>query len=159
VRAEVPQLFHWGGIGLRPGRRFSPASENGAGRPDDSPPRRAILLIEDDHDLASMYRHRLEVDGHTVTVAADGEEGLRLLREGDYDLMFLDVSLPKLDGLEVLAAVRADHALAELPVIILSNYDEPQLMERGLELGAREYLVKAETTPSQVAQRAHRWLN
>ena len=96
-----------------------------------------ILLVEDD-----------------PAVAGDGEEGLRIARETRPQLIFLDVRLPKMDGMSVLEAMRGDDKTRHIPVLILSNYGEPPLIERGLRLGAREYLLKSETTPSGVAARA-----
>ena len=113
-----------------------------------------ILLVEDDPAVAGMYRLKLEMDGYKVTVAADGEEGLRIAREQRPQLIFLDIRLPKLDGMSVLEAMRGDDRTRHIPVLILSNYGEPPLIERGLRLGAREYLLKSETTPSGVAARA-----
>jgi CheY-like chemotaxis protein len=113
-----------------------------------------ILLVEDDPAVAGMYRLKLEMEGYRVTVADDGEEGLRIAREHRPQLIFLDVRLPKLDGMSVLEAMRGDDRTRHIPVLILSNYGEPPLIERGLRLGAREYLLKSETTPSGVAARA-----
>jgi two-component system, OmpR family, alkaline phosphatase synthesis response regulator PhoP len=116
-----------------------------------------VLLIEDDEAAAEMYRLRLQRDGYTVITASDGEEGLRRAREDHPDLVYLDIRLPKLDGLEVLRQIRASAETAALPVIILSNYGEPDLREKGLQLGVLDYLVKADTTPSQLSEAVERW--
>ena len=113
-----------------------------------------ILLVEDDPAVAGMYKLKLEMDGYKVTVAGDGEEGLRIARDLKPQLIFLDIRLPKMDGMTVLEAMRGDDRTRHIPVLILSNYGEPPLIERGLRLGAREYLLKSETTPSGVAARA-----
>jgi DNA-binding response OmpR family regulator len=113
-----------------------------------------ILLVEDDPAVAGMYRLKLEMEGYRVSIAGDGEEGLRVAREQRPQLIFLDIRLPKLDGMSVLEAMRGDDRTRHIPVLILSNYGEPPLIERGLQLGAREYLLKSETTPSGVAARA-----
>ena len=113
-----------------------------------------ILLVEDDPAVAGMYKLKLEMEGYRVTVAGDGEEGLRIAREMRPQLIFLDIRLPKMDGISVLEAMRGDDKTRHIPVLILSNYGEPPLIERGLKLGAREYLLKSETTPSGVAARA-----
>lgn len=113
-----------------------------------------ILLVEDDPAVSGMYKLKLEMEGYRVTVCADGEEGLRVAREQKPQLIFLDVRLPRMDGMTVLEAMRGDDRTRHIPVLILSNYGEPPLIERGLRLGAREYLLKSETTPSSVAARA-----
>jgi DNA-binding response OmpR family regulator len=117
-----------------------------------------VLFIEDDAAVADMYRLKLELDGYTVTTAADGEEGLRLAKENRPDIIFLDIRLPHMDGFAVLESLRADEQLKNTPVIILSNYGEAELVERGLTLGALDYLVKAETTPSTLARGLGKWI-
>jgi len=116
-----------------------------------------VLLIEDDEATAEMYRLRLQRDGYSVITARDGEEGLRRAIEDRPDLVYMDLRLPKMDGFEVLRQLRAAPETAGLPVIILSNYGEPDLRERGLSLGALDYLVKADTTPAQLSETVERW--
>src|SRR5579864_9619041 len=115
-----------------------------------------VLLIEDDAAAAEMYRLRLAADGYTVVIGRDGDEGLRMASDEAPDFIYLDLRLPGLDGFEVLERLRADPATTHIPVIILSNYGEPELRERGLKLGALEFLVKADTTPAQLSTRVER---
>ena len=115
-----------------------------------------VLLIEDDEFAAEMYRLRLAADGYTVVVGQDGEEGLRMATDEHPDFIYLDLRLPGLDGFEVLERLRSDPGTKHIPVIILSNYGEPELRERGLKLGALEFLVKADTTPAQLSTRVER---
>jgi two-component system alkaline phosphatase synthesis response regulator PhoP len=117
-----------------------------------------VLFIEDDAAVADMYRLKLELDGYTVIVAGDGEEGLRLAKENPPDIVFLDIRLPEMDGFAVLEQLRKDARLKPIPVIILSNYGEAELVERGLKLGAMDYLVKAETTPSTLSRGLGKWI-
>ncbi|HUZ68481.1 MAG TPA: response regulator [Candidatus Saccharimonadales bacterium] len=115
-----------------------------------------VLLIEDDVDAAEMYRLRLVADGYRVVVAHDGVEGLRLAADEAPDFIYLDLRLPGLDGFEVLERLRGEAATMHIPVIILTNYGEPELRERGLKLGALEFLVKADTTPAQLSRTVER---
>jgi DNA-binding response OmpR family regulator len=117
-----------------------------------------VLLIEDDRDTLDMYRTKLELDGYRVHVALDGASGLERAREVRPDIIFLDVRLPGKDGFEVLQELRADSATAETPVIILSNFGEKELVERGLKLGALEFLVKAQTSPLSLSEGITDWL-
>jgi DNA-binding response OmpR family regulator len=117
-----------------------------------------VLLIEDDVDTLEMYRTRLEKDGYQVSVATDGEQGLAAATELRPDIVFLDIRLPKLDGLEVLQRLRAQASTASVPVVILSNYGERELVDRGLKLGALEFLVKAHTSPVEVSGGIEQWL-
>jgi len=112
-----------------------------------------VLVIEDDPSVAEMYRVRLEADGYDVVVGGDGDEGLQLAMSEAPDFIYLDLRLPKLDGFEVLERLRAAPATAQIPVIILSNYGDPETRERGLKLGALDFLVKADTTPGELAAR------
>lgn len=111
-----------------------------------------VLLIEDDVAAAEMYRLRLAADGYTVVTAHDGHDGLRMATDEAPDFIYLDLRLPGLDGFEVLERLRADPETANIPVIILTNFGEPELRERGLRLGALEFLVKADTTPAQLSE-------
>lgn len=117
-----------------------------------------VLLIEDDLDTLEMYRTRLEKDGYEVSVATDGEQGLNMATELLPDIVFLDIRLPKLDGLEVLQRLREQESTAGVPVVILSNYGEKDLVDRGLKLGALEFLVKAHTSPVELSGGIDEWL-
>lgn len=116
-----------------------------------------VLLIEDDEGIADLYRFRLAADGYVVTVAPDGEAGLARALAERPDLIFLDLRLPKLSGIEVLRRLRDDAATSAIPVVIVTNYDEPELRSQGLSLGALEFLVKADTIPAQLSEAAERW--
>jgi DNA-binding response OmpR family regulator len=117
-----------------------------------------VLLIEDDPSVLEMYRYKLALDGYQVNVALDGEDGLAKAFEIVPDIIFLDIRLPKKDGFEVLQTLRQNDRTAHIPVIILSNYGEKDLVQRGLTLGALEFLVKADTTPSQLLGGMREWL-
>jgi DNA-binding response OmpR family regulator len=119
------------------------------------PPR--ILMVEDDLTIATMYRLQLQNEGFDVKLAMDGIAGLHHAQVDPPDLMLLDVRLPKLDGIEVMRRLSADPRLAGIPVLILSNYSDSAIVREGLGLGAREYLVKAQTTPAELVAkiRAH----
>lgn len=123
-----------------------------------SRPADTILLVEDDPHIARMYRFKLEYDGYRVHLAMTGETALALAFRSHVDLVLLDMGLPAMDGLQVLAALRADGRTVSLPVVILSNYDDPELIERALQLGAIDYLVKSKATPGKVSSGITRWM-
>ena len=118
-----------------------------------------ILLIEDDEAIAELYRLRLTSDGYDVEVARDGEQGFRRALDGAPDLVYLDIRLPVSGGLDVLQRLRQEPRTRSLPVVILTNFDEPDLREMGVRLGALEFLVKADTTPAQLSESTVRWLD
>ncbi|HYW26262.1 MAG TPA: response regulator, partial [Terriglobales bacterium] len=107
-----------------------------------------VLFVEDDPAVAHMYKLKLELDGYAVDLAADGVQAVEMAVGNPPDLIFLDIRLPKMDGLGVLEALRSDERTRAVPVVILSNYSEHELVDRGLRLGALEYLVKSQTTPA-----------
>ncbi len=117
-----------------------------------------VLVVEDDVSVAQMYRLKLELDGYAVEVAGDGLVALEKARAMHPDIIFLDIRLPKLDGLGVLEALRADATTAAIPVVILSNWNEKELVERGVKLGALDHLIKSQTTPARLSQRLKDWL-
>ena len=117
-----------------------------------------VLFVEDDPAVAQMYKLKLELDGYAVELAGDGVEAVRLATGNPPDIIFLDIRLPKMDGLGVLEALRGDERTRKVPVVILSNYSERELVDRGLKLGALEYLIKSQTTPARVADGVASWL-
>lgn len=117
-----------------------------------------VVLVEDDADFAEVYRLRLEQDGYQVTVAWDGNDGLELVRRTVPDLVYLDLRMPTLDGISLLRALRSDPSTRAIAVVVLSNYDEPELRRQGLELGALDWLVKANVTPAELARRTWDWI-
>jgi len=117
-----------------------------------------VLFVEDDPSVAQMYKLKLELDGYDVEVAPDGEKALDIAHNDPPDIIFLDIRLPKLDGFAVLEALRTDRKTESVPVVILSNYSERQLIDRGLRLGALEYLIKTQTTPARLSSGLETWL-
>src|SRR2546423_9589779 len=117
-----------------------------------------VLFVEDDPAVAEMYKLKLELDGYAVEVAGDGVLAVQMATCSPPDIIFLDIRLPKMDGMGVLEALRQDERTRDVPVVILSNYSERELVERGLRLGALDYLVKSQTTPARVAGGVPAWL-
>jgi CheY-like chemotaxis protein len=116
-----------------------------------------ILLVEDDPAVAELYRFRLEFDGHQVVVAPDGEVAVIMARQHRPRLIFLDIRLPKLDGLEVLAALKEDTELKTIPVVMLSNYGRREIVDQAMRLGAADFRIKSRTTPTELAQGVASW--
>ena len=106
-----------------------------------------ILLIEDEIDLRQFYSEFLKSSGYNVIEAADGEEGLKKAQVVSWAALLLDIMLPRLDGIEVLRAIKTAPNLAELPVILLTNLDKDEIVQECLKLGANGYLVKSNINP------------
>lgn len=118
-----------------------------------------VLLVEDDPSVAQMYKLKLELDGYRVDVAPDGEKALSMAHAIMPDIIFLDIRLPRLDGIGVLEALRSDPETEPLPVVILSNFNEQELVERGARLGVLDHLIKSQTTPAKLVKGLEGWLS
>jgi CheY-like chemotaxis protein len=116
-----------------------------------------VLMIEDDPAIAEMYRLQLEHDGYVVSIATTGEVAQSLLAADAPDLVLLDLLLPDRSGFELLASLN-EGLPSHPPVVILSNYGEPSMMDRGRSLGAIEYLVKSRVTPADISRQIPTWI-
>ena len=135
------------------------ASEPRAGNSEQAmePRPLRILLVEDEGDVAEMYKVRLELDGLAVNVASTGAKALMLIASDQPDLVLLDVHLPDFDGLALLALLRSGGRSASVPVMVLSNENDPIFIQRAFELGAIDYLRKSATTPDSLSMRIKAW--
>lgn len=114
--------------------------------------------MDDDLIVAEMYRLALSRAGHEVQVANDGVAALRAVSSSPPDIVFLDIRMPKMDGMEVLRDLASADLTRSIPVIMLSNYDEPGLVRESISLGAKEYLVKAGTNPADLGRLVSQWV-
>ncbi len=112
-----------------------------------------ILIIEDDKFLREIVVRKLTKDGYKAVQAFDGEEGIKKAKEEKPDLILLDLILPGLDGFEILAMLKSDQKIASIPVIILSNLGQKEDIEKGLKMGAIDYIVKAHHTSDEIIER------
>lgn len=112
-----------------------------------------ILVVEDSEMVRHIYEDLLRADGFRVLSAADGLECLNVIAREHVHLVLLDLVMPRLGGLEALAAMRHDPRTASVPVIILSNLGEEEDVRRGLELGAVDYILKGTTTTGYVTSK------
>jgi DNA-binding response OmpR family regulator len=117
-----------------------------------------ILFIEDESALQKTFRDILEKEGYQMISALDGESGLRLAKSEKPDLILLDLILPRKDGFEVLKELKSDESTKEIPVIVLTNLEDIESVERAIELGATTYLVKAQYTLEEVIQKVKKAL-
>ncbi|MFA5359877.1 MAG: response regulator [Patescibacteria group bacterium] len=118
-----------------------------------------ILLIEDDSFLLSMYATKFEIENFKVIMAEDGDKGVRLAAKEMPDIILLDVLLPKMNGFEVLGEIKADPKTAKIPVILLTNLSQKDEIDKGLKMGAVDYLIKAHFMPSEVVDKIKKLLN
>ncbi|MFH1822194.1 MAG: response regulator [Patescibacteria group bacterium] len=112
-----------------------------------------ILLIEDDPFLLSMYTSKFEIENFQVVDAEDGEKGLKVAAREKPDIILLDILLPKKDGFEVLKDLKSNAGLKHIPVILLTNLSQKDEVDKGLALGAVDYLIKAHFMPFEVVEK------
>jgi CheY-like chemotaxis protein len=117
-----------------------------------------VLLVEDDENVVKLYRMLLESRGYTVRHAPDGIVGIDEARRKRPDLILLDVMMPRMNGIMFLQSIREIAEIHDVPVVILSNFKEPRLVERAMALGAVEYMVKAQTRPEALAGAIPHWM-
>lgn len=112
-----------------------------------------VLLIEDDPFLSEIYVAKFSESGFEVLIAQDGALGLAKIKEQAPDVIVLDIVMPNMDGFEILRALKQDPKAKYIPVVILSNLGEQENVQKGLDLGAVAYIVKAHYTPTEVVAR------
>ncbi len=105
-----------------------------------------ILVAEDDKFLANAYRVKLTKEGFDIQLASNGEEVLKTLQTFNPDIILLDLMMPKIDGFIVLQILRTTDQWREIPVIITSNLGQKEDIEKGMKLGATDYIVKSDTS-------------
>lgn len=114
-----------------------------------------VFLVDDDRFLLDMYRKKFEQNGMTVEVAVGSNEALTKLRGGSKpDILLLDIIMPTMDGLELLAQIRKENLVPNAIVIILSNESDKDKIEKAKTLGIKGYIVKATSIPSEVVEEA-----
>ena len=113
---------------------------------------RLVLVADDEEDILGLVTMIVERSGHQVVAAGNGAEALAAIRERKPDLVVLDISMPEIDGLEVLRRLRADSETSELPVLLLSAQAQEADVRRAFDLGASAY-VKKPFSPTELAQR------
>ena len=109
-----------------------------------------VLIVDDDPYITDMYAVKFREAGFTVSASANGKEALAKIAEARPDVLLLDIVMPLLDGFEVLKRLQESGGAGSMKVVILSNLGQREDVERGLALGATDYIIKAHFTPSEV---------
>lgn len=110
-----------------------------------------VLIVEDERTLNDAYRMILEKEGHKVETTFNGEEALESIKKQVPDIILLDLLMPKMTGLEFLRAAKMKENYPDTVVVILSNLDMDKEIQEAFQLGAYKYILKAMTSPSQLA--------
>ena len=120
--------------------------------------KKKILIIEDELILGELLLQKLNDEGYEASWAVDGILGLQKIRDLRPDMVLLDILMPKKDGYEVLRELRQDPEIKDTPVIVISNSGQPVEIKQILDLGVRDYIVKADFTPAEVLDKVHKCL-
>jgi CheY-like chemotaxis protein len=118
-----------------------------------------VLIADDEKFVTLLYKDMLEHAGFEVVVAHDGAEALELIKQSKPDVVLLDLVMPRLDGFQVLRAVKADPALQAIPVAVLSNLSQDNDEQQARDLGAADYIVKVKLAPGELPERLQKLLN
>jgi len=112
-----------------------------------------VLLVEDDEYLVSIYATKFELEGFGVIKAADGVAGLKAAENELPDLILAYILMPKMNGFELLQELKKNPKTKKIPVVILSNLGQKEDIEKGLKLGAADYIIKVHLTPTEIFER------
>lgn len=118
-----------------------------------------VLLVEDDTFLSNIYQKKFEMEGFKVSTADNGEAGLAAAQKKNPDIILLDVLLPKMDGFTVLEKLKKIDGVKDVPVILLTNLGQKDDVEKGLNLGAVDYLIKAHFKPGETVEKVRKALS
>ena len=115
-----------------------------------------VLIIEDDVFILDLLCGKLEQVAEKVLVAHDCDEAQKILLDERIDVILLDILLPRKDGFTFLKELKADERFKKIPVVIVSNLGQKEEQERGMGLGAADYIIKADSSPAEIIARVRR---
>lgn len=116
-----------------------------------------ILIAEDEEVLLNVLKDRFEAEGWEVAVAKDGEETIAAIEKTPFDLVLLDLLMPKIDGFEVLKEVKSNPELKDIPIMVLSNLGGDEDIKKAMALGADDYYVKTQHPMSEIVEKAKKY--
>jgi CheY-like chemotaxis protein len=145
-----------GDTGEAPAAYGTETPEVGSG---DRPSAGTVVIIEDDETAASYYATLFRGNGYQVEVANDGVSGVDLCTRTQPQLILLDVMMPRQNGILVLQTLRATDETKNTPVVVMSNFSEPTLIKRAIQLGALEYVIKTQVEGPALLSALPRWIN
>jgi len=115
--------------------------------------KKSILLIEDDTFMSGLLGRKLSKENYGIFTASDAQRARETLNSSPVNLIILDIVLPGMDGFTFLKELKESQKLKDIPVIIASNLGQPEEIEKGLQQGAADYIVKANTTPGEIVDK------
>jgi CheY-like chemotaxis protein len=118
-----------------------------------------LLVVDDDLYIRELYEEVLKDEGYDVQTASNGEEALGKLQHGGFDLVLLDIMMPKLDGLGIMDALtKTPPPVKNGPILLLTNLDHEPLVKEAMDKGAQAFLIKADITPADLIAQVKKYL-
>lgn len=114
----------------------------------------SILIIEDEEILLKILQDKFTEEGWQVDVALDGDEALKKVSKNKYDILLLDLLMPKVDGFEVIEKIRKSGVNSKVPIVVMSNLGDDDSIQKAINLGANEYFVKNQHPIRKILDRA-----
>jgi len=112
-----------------------------------------LLIVEDDSFISGLLQRRFAQEDYGIFNATNSEAALEVLKKNKINLILLDIILPGVDGITFLKNLKKDPAFKDIPVIITSNLGQPEEIEKGIQAGAIDYIVKANATPDEIVEK------
>ena len=119
---------------------------------------KTILIIEDDEFFRELISKKITSSGFVMLEASDGQKGIDKAKEMKPNLILLDLLLPNIDGFEVLATLKQDSETSTIPIIILSNLSSKEDIEKGLKLGASDFLIKSQFSSEDIIDKIKKFI-
>ena len=116
-----------------------------------------ILLVEDEKNILEIYEKKLELAGYDVIKASTGAEGLSLAQLEKPKIILLDILMPEADGYQMLQGIKKNETTKNITVIIFSNLSQKEEIEKGLKLGAKDYIIKTSVTPAEMVEKVNEY--
>jgi len=120
--------------------------------------KKKVLIIEDEEILIDIYKEKFSSEGFDVSLADNIKDGLKVTREKKPDIVLLDLLLPDENGLAYLREKEEDENIKPIPVIVMSNYSQKSMINKAQHLTIKDYLIKANYTPSQLVEKVNQYL-
>ncbi len=117
-----------------------------------------VLIIEDDEPYRKIYNRKFQISGYTVETAGDGVEGLEKMRTFRPDITFVDLMMPRMDGFQVIDQAKADPALQNIPIVVLTNLSTSEDAKKVLKKGAVSVIIKSDVEPGAIVDWADKIL-
>lgn len=123
------------------------------------PAKKRILIVEDELFIRDVYVTVLSEDGYQIDQAADGAEGIAKMQEGGYDLVLLDIMLPKMDGIAILSELQKNPPKkSNKAIVLVTNMDKDSTIAKAVSMGIRGYLIKSQIDPGQLKEEVKNYL-